>query len=98
MECDVIGEPKPAVTWYQNTRPVDISKERINIIGISNLEFGTVYGPDSGVYQCVADNGVELEQSSAEFYAGCKLTSIIVSRNSVILTLCEAEGRLLSDV
>jgi hypothetical protein len=73
MECEVVGEPKPNVTWYQNTEiePVKGQKGRISTSD-HNLLIATVYGKDNGVYQCVADNGVELEQSSAEFYAGCK--------------------------
>ena len=73
MECEVVGEPKPNVTWYQNVNiePVKRQKGRISTRE-HNLLIATVYGKDNGIYQCVADNGIQLEQTSAEFYAGGK--------------------------
>lgn len=67
FKCDVTGEPRPNITWYRNIEP--IPKEERIYIG-QNLVISVVYSKDIGVYQCVADNGLEMVQSSAEFYTG----------------------------
>ena len=73
-KCDATGEPRPNITWYRNIQPIP-KEERIDMG--QDLRYSIVYSKDIGVYQCVADNGLEMIQSSAEFYGG-KFTSLIM--------------------
>jgi len=84
MECDVTGQPKPNITWLLNGKQfTGTSKSRISIKP-NRLVFAIIYGGDIGVYQCVADNGREMVQSSAVLItagmcartASCSLRSI----------------------
>ncbi|XP_048588601.1 Down syndrome cell adhesion molecule-like protein 1 isoform X2 [Nematostella vectensis] len=84
MECDVTGEPEPKITWYQNAQSLGQPKGRISIRD-NDLVIATVYGQDNGVYQCVADNGRELVQSSAEFYAGFSVPTFNPGTPDIIL-------------
>ena len=63
MECDVTGQPKPNITWLLNGKQFT-GNARISIKP-NRLEFAVIYGGDIGVYQCIADNGREMVQSSA---------------------------------
>lgn len=63
MECDVTGQPKPNITWFLNGKQFT-GDARISIKP-NRLEFAVIYGGDIGVYQCIADNGREMVQSSA---------------------------------
>lgn len=63
MECDVTGQPKPNITWLLNGKQFT-GTSRISIKP-NRLVFSIIYGGDIGVYQCIADNGREMVQSSA---------------------------------
>lgn len=63
MECKVTGQPKPNITWLQNGK-LFTGNDRISIKP-NRLVFAVIYGKDLGVYQCIADNGREMVQSSA---------------------------------
>ena len=63
MECDVTGQPKPNITWLLNGKQFT-GTARISIKP-NRLVFSAIYGGDIGVYQCIADNGQEMVQSSA---------------------------------
>lgn len=68
MECDVTGQPKPNITWLQNGK-IFPGDERITVEP-KKLVFAVIYSKDVGVYQCIADNGLELVQSSAVLITG----------------------------
>ena len=57
------GQPKPNITWLLNGKQFT-GTARISIKPKS-LVFAIIYGADIGVYQCIADNGREMVQSSA---------------------------------
>ena len=57
------GQPKPNITWLQNGKP--FTGNDLISIKPNGLEFAVIYSKDLGVYQCVADNGPEVIQSSA---------------------------------
>ena len=63
MECEVTGEPKPSITWLQNGQHFT-GNDRISITP-NGLEFAVIYSKDLGLYQCFADNGLNVIQSSA---------------------------------
>ena len=63
MECEVTGQPRPNITWLQNGKRF-ADNDRISIKA-NKLVFAVIYSKDLGVYQCLADNGYEVIQSSA---------------------------------
>lgn len=63
MECEVTGQPRPNITWLQNGKRFT-GDDRISIKP-NRLDFAVIYSKDLGVYQCLADNGYEMVQSSA---------------------------------
>ena len=63
MECEVTGQPRPNITWLQNGKRFT-GNDRISIKP-NRLEFAVIYSKDLGVYQCIANNGYEMVQSSA---------------------------------
>lgn len=63
MECELTGQPKPNITWLLNGKQFT-GDDRISIKP-NRLEFAVIYSKDIGVYQCIADNGREMVQSSA---------------------------------
>ena len=75
MECDVTGQPKPNITWLLNGKQFR-GTSRISIKP-NRLVFSVIYGGDIGVYQCIADNGLEMVQSSAVLITAgmCALTT-----------------------
>lgn len=60
--CDVHGNPAPNRTWFHNAQPVH-SSPRHQMAG-SGLKISGVTTEDSGLYQCVADNGLGFMQST----------------------------------
>ncbi|XP_074633719.1 cell adhesion molecule DSCAML1-like isoform X3 [Acropora palmata] len=65
MECKVSGQPRPNITWLHNGSPLtSTSGGRISFTS-ERLEYAVIYSKDLGVFQCLADNGLETVQSSA---------------------------------
>ncbi|OXB56010.1 hypothetical protein ASZ78_015474 [Callipepla squamata] len=60
--CSAHGSPAPALTWLHNTAAIAPSPRHV-LLG-SSLRIHGVTARDSGVYQCVAQNGVGFAQSS----------------------------------
>ncbi|NXC49718.1 CDON protein, partial [Penelope pileata] len=59
--CDARGSPAPALTWLHNAAALALSP-RHQLMG-NSLQIRGITAEDSGVYQCVADNGVGSAQS-----------------------------------
>ncbi|NWU82156.1 CDON protein, partial [Onychorhynchus coronatus] len=60
--CDVHGSPAPALTWLHNAAPLRPSPRHFptgNHLWICGVTLG-----DSGLYQCVANNGIGFVQST----------------------------------
>ncbi|OXB81237.1 UNVERIFIED_CONTAM: hypothetical protein H355_014281 [Colinus virginianus] len=60
--CSAHGSPAPALTWLHNAAAIAPSPRHV-LLG-SSLRIHGVTARDSGVYQCVAQNGVGFAQSS----------------------------------
>ncbi|XP_004469303.2 cell adhesion molecule-related/down-regulated by oncogenes [Dasypus novemcinctus] len=60
--CDVRGNPAPRCTWFHNAQPVRPSPRHLT--SGSGLTISGVTMEDSGLYQCVADNGIGFMQST----------------------------------
>ncbi|KAM8989206.1 cell adhesion molecule-related/down-regulated by oncogenes isoform 1-T2 [Ara ararauna] len=64
--CDVDGSPAPTLTWFHNAAPIHPSPRHL-LMG-SSLQIHGVTQEDSGLYQCVADNGVGFAQSTGRLH------------------------------
>ncbi|NXE16521.1 CDON protein, partial [Lophotis ruficrista] len=60
--CDVRGTPAPPLAWLRNAVPLRLSPR--HLLTGNRLRIRGVTREDSGVYQCVADNGVGFAQST----------------------------------
>ncbi|XP_036990054.2 cell adhesion molecule-related/down-regulated by oncogenes isoform X1 [Artibeus jamaicensis] len=60
--CEARGNPPPNRTWLHNARPVHPSPRHLTTE--SGLKISDVTVEDSGLYQCVADNGIGFTQST----------------------------------
>lgn len=60
--CDVCGNPAPNRTWFHNAQPVRPSPRHLT--AGNGLKITGVTMEDSGLYQCVADNGIGFMQST----------------------------------
>ncbi|XP_054989706.1 cell adhesion molecule-related/down-regulated by oncogenes [Sorex araneus] len=54
--CDVHGNPAPNRTWFHNAQPLHPSPR--HLMTGSGLQISGVTTEDSGLYQCLADNGI----------------------------------------
>ncbi|POI31291.1 hypothetical protein CIB84_004958, partial [Bambusicola thoracicus] len=62
LQCTAHGIPPPALSWLHNAAPLRLSPRHF-LLG-SSLQIRAVTMQDSGVYQCMADNGVGFAQSA----------------------------------
>ncbi|KAG8568268.1 hypothetical protein GDO81_013941 [Engystomops pustulosus] len=76
--CESQGNPPPNITWFHNSKKVSPSS-RQNLLG-SKLHISNAMGEDSGMYQCMADNGVGVVQSAARL----RIQSESGSRPSIV--------------
>ncbi|NXK00574.1 CDON protein, partial [Corythaixoides concolor] len=60
--CDVRGSPAPTLTWLHNAAPLRLSLRHLPTG--NRLRIRGVTQEDSGLYQCVATNGVGFVQST----------------------------------
>ncbi|XP_060259984.1 cell adhesion molecule-related/down-regulated by oncogenes isoform X2 [Ovis aries] len=76
--CEVHGNPAPNRTWFHNAQPVRPSPRHLTVG--NGLKISGVTMEDSGLYQCVADNGIGFTQSTGrlEIEKGGGLKPIII--------------------
>ncbi|XP_076968623.1 cell adhesion molecule-related/down-regulated by oncogenes isoform X2 [Tamandua tetradactyla] len=60
--CDVHGNPAPSHTWFHNAQPLHPSSRHLT--SGNGLKISGVTMEDSGLYQCLADNGIGFMQST----------------------------------
>ncbi|XP_071432230.1 cell adhesion molecule-related/down-regulated by oncogenes isoform X2 [Pithys albifrons albifrons] len=64
--CDVQGSPAPALTWLHNAAPLHLSPRHFPTG--NHLHICGVTLADSGLYQCVANNGIGFVQSTGRLH------------------------------
>ncbi|XP_067166239.1 cell adhesion molecule-related/down-regulated by oncogenes [Apteryx mantelli] len=62
FSCRARGNPPPALAWFHNAASVPLSPRHLSAGG--SLSISGVTAEDSGLYQCVASNGVGSVQST----------------------------------
>ncbi|NXO02531.1 CDON protein, partial [Rhinopomastus cyanomelas] len=60
--CDVRGSPAPTLTWLHNAAPLRLSPRHLSMG--NHLQIHGVTHEDAGLYQCIADNGIGVAQST----------------------------------
>lgn len=55
LDCQVIGQPTPTVTWFQGSTQITADSRR-SIDGSGRLVFTSVLSTDAGTYRCQASN------------------------------------------
>ncbi|XP_047608779.1 cell adhesion molecule-related/down-regulated by oncogenes [Phacochoerus africanus] len=77
--CEVHGNPVPNRTWLHNAQPIRPSPRHLTVG--SGLKITGVTMEDSGLYQCVADNGIGFMQSTGrlEIEKDSELKPVIVT-------------------
>ncbi|XP_068935936.1 cell adhesion molecule-related/down-regulated by oncogenes isoform X4 [Petaurus breviceps papuanus] len=60
--CTVHGNPTPTLTWFHNAEPIHSSSRHLIVENM--LRISGVAMEDSGLYQCVVDNGIGFMQST----------------------------------
>ncbi|XP_069805033.1 cell adhesion molecule-related/down-regulated by oncogenes isoform X2 [Dendropsophus ebraccatus] len=98
--CETQGNPPPNITWLHNSKMVSPSS-RLRPLG-SKLHIANVMAEDSGMYQCMADNGVGAVQSAARLWVQSESgsrpaivsppTSVSVVNGDWVTLTCNATG------
>ncbi|XP_068619320.1 papilin [Battus philenor] len=58
LRCLFYGMPPPKITWRHGEITIDSAMDRYRLLSDGALEIVSLYRNDSGVYVCVADNGL----------------------------------------
>ncbi|XP_060859868.1 papilin isoform X4 [Metopolophium dirhodum] len=58
LRCIVIGTPTPTIVWQKNTTLIDGSGGHYKLFADGTLQIIGLYKYDSGVYICMASNGI----------------------------------------
>ncbi|KAM8927633.1 cell adhesion molecule-related/down-regulated by oncogenes [Pelodytes ibericus] len=98
--CELRGNPPPNITWVHNGALIPPSA-RYQASG-NKLRITNVNAEDSGIYQCVAENGVGVALSTARLAVQLKTesspiivsapTNITVTNGNVATLTCNATG------
>ncbi len=56
LRCDVVGSPRPDVSWTFNDRPVE--RQRFDVAANGDLTLTGVVRGDAGTYRCTAANAL----------------------------------------
>ncbi|KAJ7418486.1 hypothetical protein BTVI_29020 [Pitangus sulphuratus] len=75
--CDVQGSPAPALSWLHNAAPLRPSPRHFPTG--NHLRICGVTLADSGLYQCVANNGIGFVQSTGRLHVQPGSVPVIVS-------------------
>ncbi|KAM4016487.1 cell adhesion molecule-related/down-regulated by oncogenes isoform 2-T3 [Anomaloglossus baeobatrachus] len=99
--CEAQGHPPPNITWLHNSRTVPPSSRRRH--SGSKLHIVNVMAEDSGMYQCMAENGVGGVQAAARLWVQSESgsrpsivsppTSVSVVNGDWVTLTCNATGQ-----
>ena len=82
IPCNVEGTPRPEVTWYRDSEPLDsIQAVRYNIAENGSLVINYMRREDSGMFQCSASNSAGYTTSYTWLRVKSELNTCHYSRN-----------------
>lgn len=67
LSCEIHGNPLPTVTWYHNGIPVHLSSRHLP--SGNKLRINQIVPEDTGLYQCLVNNGIGFSQSTGRFHS-----------------------------
>ncbi|XP_028813834.1 neogenin isoform X4 [Denticeps clupeoides] len=66
LPCVLKGNPPPIVRWTKGGMSVDLREERFDAVAGGSLQIVNLTEEDAGIYSCLADNGNETIEATAE--------------------------------
>ncbi|XP_062995612.1 cell adhesion molecule-related/down-regulated by oncogenes [Elgaria multicarinata webbii] len=67
LSCEIHGNPIPNLTWYHNAAPVYLSSR--HLLSGTKLRISSVTREDTGLYQCLVNNGIGFVQSTGRLHS-----------------------------
>ncbi|XP_033027728.1 cell adhesion molecule-related/down-regulated by oncogenes isoform X2 [Lacerta agilis] len=67
ISCEIHGNPTPNLTWYHNAAPVHLSSRHLP--SGNKLRINGFTREDSGLYQCLVNNGIGFVQSTGRLHS-----------------------------
>ncbi|XP_045537794.1 papilin isoform X3 [Papilio machaon] len=98
LRCLFHGNPPPKITWSRGAITIDGTSDRYRLLSDGALEIVSLYRNDSGVYICIADNGLGVARQEIRLLVNVPVTTRILSSTATVatgaqLTLpCEVDG------
>ncbi|XP_042328321.1 cell adhesion molecule-related/down-regulated by oncogenes [Sceloporus undulatus] len=100
LSCEIYGNPVPNLTWYHNAVPVHLSSR--HLLSGNKLRIVGVTREDTGLYQCLVNNGIGFAHSTRRLHSqedrGSKpvitslSTNIRVTDGDTVVLSCNATG------
>ncbi|XP_013170735.1 PREDICTED: papilin isoform X4 [Papilio xuthus] len=98
LRCLFHGNPPPKITWSRGEITIDGTSDRYRLLSDGALEIVSLYRNDSGVYICIADNGLGVARQEIRLLVNVPVTTRILSSTSTVATgaqlslMCEVDG------
>ncbi|KPJ10062.1 Papilin, partial [Papilio machaon] len=103
LRCLFHGNPPPKITWSRGAITIDGTSDRYRLLSDGALEIVSLYRNDSGVYICIADNGLGVARQEIRLLvndpveapvgiAGDSDTVVMGELNRVLYIRCMAYG------
>ncbi|KAG8141460.1 putative Cell adhesion molecule-related-down-regulated by oncogenes-like protein [Naja naja] len=67
LSCEIHGNPSPNVTWYHNGIPIHLSSRHFP--SGNKLRINQIAPGDTGLYQCLVNNGIGFSQSTGRCHS-----------------------------
>ncbi|XP_056641389.1 protein sidekick isoform X2 [Diorhabda sublineata] len=94
LPCDVLGIPKPNITWYKNSEELDLSDKRYEVQEDNSLLIKKLLINDNGMYQCFARN--EAGESSLSSWLKVKTSQPIMEFGPTNITVLDGKDATLT--
>ncbi|XP_013147767.1 PREDICTED: papilin isoform X2 [Papilio polytes] len=98
LRCLFHGNPPPKITWSRGEITIDGTSDRYRLLSDGALEIVSLYRNDSGVYICIADNGLGVARQEIHLVVTVPVTTRILSSTTTVATgaqlslPCEVDG------
>ncbi|XP_063923433.1 protein sidekick isoform X3 [Zophobas morio] len=94
LPCDVVGIPKPNVTWYKNSQAVNLTDRRYVLEEDNSLLIKKLLINDNGMFQCFANS--EAGESSISTWLRVKTAVPIMEVGPQNVTVLDGKDATLS--
>ncbi|CAG9821930.1 unnamed protein product, partial [Phaedon cochleariae] len=94
LPCDVLGIPKPNITWYKNSEEIDLGDKRYLLEEDNSLVIKKLLISDNGMYQCFARN--EAGESSLSTWLKVKTAQPVMEYGPSNITVLDGKDATLA--